>query len=288
MGNWTITILSSLCFFLSIYLGWDFLIQKIWNPMLVIRDQTHQLYQDMFMDKSKEEVLRQQLLVSGSVAALFFFVFWPNIFVGFPMAVMMFWATWRLPLFYIKKFTKPARTKAFTLQLIDGLTLMANAMKSGLNVPQAMQIVVSEMPSPIRDEFGLVLSENKVGLTLEKAFENLAKRVDTEDVTMFVTSVNILRETGGNVAETFQTIVLTIRERVKLQGKIAAMTSQGKASAVIVGGMPFVLAGVMYAIDPVMMKPLFTHPIGWAIWVGVCILVGLGVFLILKVTTIRV
>ena len=256
--------------------------------MLKVRDETYQLYQDMFMDKSKEEVLQQQLLISGVAGLLFFLLFWPTLVVSFPASLIVFWATWRLPKVYLKHFVQATRVRAFTLQLIDALTLMANAMKSGLNIPQAMQIVVNEMPSPIRDEFGLILSENKVGLTLEKAFENLAKRINTEDVNMFVTSVNILRETGGNVAETFDTIVKTIRERVKLQGKISAMTSQGKASAGIVGAMPFILAGVMYAIDPAMMRPLFVHPIGWAIWLGVIILVALGVFLILKVTDIKV
>lgn len=144
------------------------------------------------------------------------------------------------------------------------------------------------MPTPISQEFNLVLSENKVGVTLEKAFDNLAKRIPTEDVNMFVTSVNILRETGGNLAETFDTIANTIRERFKLQSKIAAMTAQGMTSAVIMLCMPWGIGGLMYFIDPVMSRPLFTTIPGFLILGVILILEVIGYFVIIKIVNFRV
>src|SRR6202012_2294819 len=106
------------------------------------------------------------------------------------------------------------------------------------------------------------LSENKLGVSLEEAFNNLAKRVQSDDVEMFVTSVNILKETGGNLAETFDTIVTTIRERIKVENKISALTAQGFYQGVFVMAIPPLLGFVFYQTDPDFMKPLFQTAIG--------------------------
>src|SRR5207249_4277359 len=113
---------------------------------------------------------------------------------------------------------------------------------------------------------------------LEEAFNNLAKRIKSDDVEMFVTSINILKETGGNLAETLDTIVLTIRERVKVEKKIAAMTAQGLYQGVVVMAVPPILGFVFYQTDPDFMLPLFTTPIGWAIIMGIFLLEFLGFF----------
>lgn len=280
--------ISGVCFFLSVYLSFDDWVARIWAPMLLVCDETFRLREELFMGKSMKDVLRDHLTCSSIAAGMVVLVTLNHLYVMLPMAIFMFWVTWRLPFLYYKHFVRPARIKRFTLQLVDALTLMANGMKSGLNVPQALQIVVDEMPRPVREEFGLVLTENKVGLPLDKAFENLGRRIPTEDVSMFVTSVNILRETGGNVAETFETIVRTVRERLKLQSKISAMTAQGMTSAIIVGALPWGLAVTLYLMDPVMMGPMFTHPLGWLILLAVIVLEVIGFFVILKVVEIKV
>ena len=111
---------------------------------------------------------------------------------------------------------------------------MGNALKSGLNLPQAMKLCVDEMQGPISQEFKTVLDKNRIGQSIEDGLTELSRRLPSEDVSMFVVSVNILRETGGNMAETFSTITTTIRERLKLKGKIDAMTAQGMTSAFVV------------------------------------------------------
>jgi tight adherence protein B len=289
MGPLLVTIFSGFAFFLSLYLSFDYWYEKVWLKMIAIRDQTVAIGEELFVQKTPEQVLKEHFMVAGVPALLFFvLMFSVSLVMALIVSAMVFWFSWRLPILYLKHVVRPGRIKKFSLQMVDALTLMSNGMKSGLNVPQTLQIVVDEMPDPIRQEFGLVLNENKIGLTLEKAFENLGKRVPSEDVTMFVTSVNILRETGGNIAETFQTIVTTIRERVKLQNKISAMTAQGMTSAVIVGAMPWGLGVMLYMVDPQQMIPLFTTVLGWLILLAILILEAVGFFVIVKMVQIRV
>ena len=113
-----------------------------------------------------------------------------------------------------------ARIKKYRGQMVDALNLLSNGLRAGLSLPQSVGMVVDELPNPVAQEFNLILQQNKIGVPLEECFEDLIKRVPTEDNEMFVTSVNILRETGGNLAETFDTIAGVIRERVRLQQKL--------------------------------------------------------------------
>jgi tight adherence protein B len=283
-----VAILSGALIFLAIYLGFDYWYEKVWGKMISIRDETYANYQDLFSTKSKDDVLRQQLYISGAIAGLFFVLMWPRVGIAIPFCAVVFWFSWRLPLIFLKHFVRPSRVGKFSVQMVDALTLMANGLKSGLNIPQTLQIVVDEMPDPISQEFGFVLSENRLGKPIEEAFENLGRRISSEDVSMFVTSVNILSETGGNIAETFQNITKTIRERLKLQSKIQAMTAQGMTSAVIVGALPWGLGVILYATDPVQMRPLFFHPVGWVILLMILMLESIGFFVILKIVKIKV
>jgi tight adherence protein B len=180
------------------------------------------------------------------------------------------------------------RVRKFTVQMIDGLSLMSNGMKSGLSVVQAMSLVVQELPDPIRQEFNLVLNENKLGVSIEEAFNNLAKRIQCDDVEMFVTSVNILKETGGNLAETFDTITSTIRERIKLEQKIDAMTAMGRMQGMILLAVPAVLGGIIYTSDPDFMRPLFTTTLGWIIIMVVLTLEFVAYFMISRIVKIDV
>ncbi len=279
---------SGILFFLSVYLSFEFWYDKVWGSTLRIRDQTLAVYEDIFVDKTPEKVLNEILLISIPFSLLFSLLLFPHYIMMIIMFFLNFWWTRKILYWYQNSIIRAGRIKLFTTQLLDALILMTNALKSGLNVSQALQIVVDEMPTPISQEFNLVLSENKVGVTLEKAFDNLAKRIPTEDVNMFVTSVNILRETGGNLAETFDTIANTIRERFKLQSKIAAMTAQGMTSAVIMLCMPWGIGGLMYFIDPVMSRPLFTTIPGFLILGVILILEVIGYFVIIKIVNFRV
>jgi tight adherence protein B len=194
---------------------------------------------------------------------------------------------WRIPGMMIKILHR-RRTTRFVIQMVDGLSLMSNSLRSGLNVPQALQLVTDELPNPISQEFALVLSQNKIGVTVEAALSNLSVRMPHDDIEMFTTSVNILKETGGNLAETFDSISYTIRERIKVESKIAAMTAQGVLQGVVVVLMPFALGAILYTIDPDRIRPMFTTVPGWAMLLLMVSLQAAGAFAIWKIVQIRV
>ncbi len=172
--------------------------------------------------------------------------------------------------------------------MVDGLTLLSNGIRAGLSVPQALGMVVNEMPAPLSQEFGLILQQNRIGVTLEECFENLAKRVPTEDNDMFVAAINILRETGGNLAEVFDTIVSVIRERVRLQQKIDTYTAQGMFQGMTIAAMPFAIAGIYGASDPNSIKLLVTTPMGIIVTIAALILDGVGFWVITKIVKIKI
>jgi len=194
---------------------------------------------------------------------------------------------WKIPRPMVD-FLEEKRKKAYMLQMVDALNLMANGIRAGLTMPQSVGMVVDELPPPISQEFNLVLQQAKIGVPLDEALENLKKRIYTEDNEMFVTSVTILRETGGNLAETFDTIVSVIRERVRLQLKIETYIAAGKVQAYIIGAMPFAMIAMFGSGDPDYFPLLFGTFLGIVALIIICGMVGFGMFVILKIIDIKV
>jgi tight adherence protein B len=241
----------------------------------------------MFIDLPPQKILMGLFGLSFGAGILTFLAFMPNLLIGFMFGSVVTIVGWKAPKPIVDMLYK-RRVEKFVFQMVDALSLMSNGLKSGLSIVQSLNLVVQEMPNPIRQEFGLVLSENKLGVSLEEAFLNLSKRIKADDVEMFVTSVNILKETGGNLAETFDTIVVTIRDRIKVEKKIEAMTAQGFYQGVLVMCIPPILGVVFYETDPDFMRPLFTTTIGWVIIMAIIVLETVGFFVIKHVIKIDV
>ena len=179
------------------------------------------------------------------------------------------------------------RAKAFNNQLGDSLTLIANSLRTGYSFMQAIEMVSKEMPAPISVEFARVLREMNLGVTTEDALNNLAKRVDSNDLDMVVTAVLIQRQVGGNLAEVLDNISGTIRQRVKLRGEIKSLTAQGRISGIIIGFLPFVLGLAMFIINPSYIKTLFTHPVGiMMVMIALCSQV-VGIIWVRKIVNIE-
>ncbi len=241
----------------------------------------------MFIDIPPHKILLGMAGLSIGGGILVFAAFAPQWFPAILFGSIFTLAGWKAPR-PIVDWMYARRVNKFGLQMVDGLALMSNGLKSGLSIVQSLSLVTEEMPDPIRQEFNLVLSENKLGVSLEEAFNNLSKRVISDDVEMFVTSVNILKETGGNLAETFDTIVTTIRERIKVENKIAALTAQGLYQGLAVMAVPPALMIVFYQTDPEFMEPLFTTFLGWLIVGAVFGLMIIALFVILRIIKIDV
>ena len=180
------------------------------------------------------------------------------------------------------------RIKEFQNQMVDALTLLSNGVRAGLSLPQSFGMVVNEMPAPISQEFNKVLSQNKLGAPLEECLENLAERMHTEDNKMFVSAINILRETGGNLAETFDTIIDIIRERIRLQQKVDTYIAQGMVQGITIFCMPFAMGAIFFISDPKSMEPLFNTPVGILMLILALGLDIAGAIVIMKIVKIKV
>lgn len=290
------TLLAQDWFVIPAVAGSIFLIAYLWSERILTwlhdrslgqREEVLRLLELMFVETDTGKVTTMMMVSSFGLGALFFLALWPNLIAGAIIGSAVTIAMWSVPKFVIQALYEK-RCGAFVDQMVDGMTLMANGVKSGLSVQQCMERIQENMPNPISQEFGLVLSQMRLGRGMTEALNELGMRIPRADVQMFVTSVNILSETGGNMAETFQTITYTIRERQKIEKKIEAMTAQGVTQGVIITCIPFVLMGVFYMLDPSYVQPLFTTTIGIIALVVMLGLQTIGGLMIRKVVKINV
>jgi tight adherence protein B len=173
-------------------------------------------------------------------------------------------------------------------QLPDGLTMMSGSMRAGASLQIALDLVVKESPAPLSQEFSVLLREQRLGLALDDSLRGMSERLRIEDVDLFVSALTIAKEVGGNLSEILERLAATLRAKAVMEGKIRALTSQGKLQGIVVGLLPVFLAGVLYAMDPVAMRPLFTTLYGWATMAGVALMLLLGGVFIKKIVTIDV
>jgi tight adherence protein B len=287
-SNGVMAIIGAMVFFFS-YANSVKIFTWIDNQTYGTRDYLIKKFEIMFIDVEPSRITFGLLFISFGMGFLTFFglALTGNFVLASFLGVVVLIIGWKIPKPLVD-FFENKRKKQYSIQMVDALNLLANGIRAGLTMPQAIGMVVDEMPAPISQEFNLVLQQAKIGVPLEEALDNLKKRVYTEDNEMFVTSVNILRETGGNLAETFDTIVLVIRERVRLQMKIDTYVSSGKIQAYIIGAMPFLMTIMIGSGDPEYFPMLFGTILGIVVIIVICGMVSLGMWVILKIINIKV
>ncbi len=285
--KWIGLLLFSSGLFVALYHYNARLLEWLRYQSLGTRDYIVERLNQMFIDVSSDRVLLGLFGISFGAGSLVFLLFLPQWFPGLLFGSVVAVAGWKLPRPLVD-WLYQRRLERFLFQLVDALNLMSNGLKSGLSVPQAIGLVVQEMPDPVRQEFNLVLGENKLGVPLEEALNSMAKRMRADDVEMLVTSINILKETGGNLAESFDTIATTIRERIKVEKKIQVLTASGFYQGMFVMAMPPILGVVFYTTDPEFMSPLFTTALGWTLVTVVLALEVVAFFVIMRIIKINV
>jgi len=172
---------------------------------------------------------------------------------------------------YIKKYQ---RMKKFQAQLPESLDLMARSLKAGHAFSTGMKLAADEFDDPLGTEFSMTLDEINFGLGVSDALKNLVHRVECQDLNFFVIAVILQRETGGNLAEIMENIAYLIRERYKLFGKVRTLAAEGKLSMFVLLGLPFLIIGALFIVNPNYIKLLFIDPIGR-------IMCGVALFLML-------
>jgi tight adherence protein B len=192
-----------------------------------------------------------------------------------------------LPHFIIgKMITK--RVAKFTSNFPDAIELMVRGLRSGLPITETLGIVASEIPGPVGLEFRMVADKMKIGRTMEAALQDTADRLGTPEFQFFVITLAIQRETGGNLAETLSNLADVLRKRAQMRLKIRAMSSESKASAYIIGALPFVVFTLVTLINPQYMGGFFTDQRLIVAGIGGMIWMSIGAFIMAKMINFEI
>jgi len=180
------------------------------------------------------------------------------------------------------------RIDAFHTQLVDVLTLIVGSLRGGHALPTALELISRELDPPASEEFARVLREEGYGLSQTEALNNLVKRMETDDLQLIVTAVNISHEVGGNLSLVLEKIAATLRERVQLMGEIRVLTTQQRLTSYLLVGMPFALGAALAVISPSWIMRLFQP--GWVriIPAGAVVAEVIGFFVCQRLSRIEV
>jgi tight adherence protein B len=192
-----------------------------------------------------------------------------------------------LPHFVVGKMIK-RRVARFTSKFPDAIDLMVRGLRSGLPISETMGVVADEVSGPIAEEFRNVADKMKIGRTMEAALQDTADRLGTPEFQFFVITLAIQRETGGNLAETLANLSEVLRKRAAMKLKIRAMSSESKASAWIVGSLPFIVFALIWFINGKYMQDFFVDERLMIIGAGGLVWMGVGVFIMAKMVDFEI
>lgn len=226
-------------------------------------------------------VLYQRIAMGGLVGVLLAFALFrgPSALIGFAGAAV--------PVVLLSR-QAASRLARLTEQLPDGLDLLARSLQAGHGVGESMRLVSEEMSEPLAGEFGRVFEEQNLGRDSRECFQNLCTRNPRSfDLRIFVSSVLLQRDTGGNLVEILQNIATTIRGRFVFHGKVQALTSEARFTAFVLGGLPFAIGSMITFFSPDYIKPLFSDPLGHLLLFVGATMFSLGVFIMREISQVE-
>ena len=188
----------------------------------------------------------------------------------------------------VLRWLRKRRVEHIEQQLPDALQMLAGTARAGLSLPAAIRQVSAELTPPLQQELLLVQHEQRLGVSLDDALENLARRVPAQPVKLMVSAMRIANETGGGLAETLERTASTLRSQQAMELKILALTAQGKLQAWVVGLLPVFLLWVLNRMEPAAMSQLWTTPLGWGVLAAVLVMEFIGVLLIRRIVAIDI
>jgi tight adherence protein B len=180
------------------------------------------------------------------------------------------------------------RTGAFNTKFPDAIELLVRGLRSGLPVTETLGVVSSEVPGPVGEEFKLVTERIRIGKTMEDALQETADRLNIPEFSFFCITLAIQRETGGNLAETLSNLADVLRKRAQMKLKIRAMSSESKASAYIVGSLPFMVFAMIWWINPQYLAGFFSDERLIATGLGGAVWMSLGAFIMAKMVSFEI
>jgi tight adherence protein B len=180
------------------------------------------------------------------------------------------------------------RKEKINSQLINALMIVSSCLKGGLSFIQAIEVLVEEMPPPISQEFGLVLRENKMGLSLEESLRRMHERLRISDLSMAITAILVARETGGDLTKVLSRLITNIRDNTKLKENIRNLTLQGRMQGMIMTVLPFVFIAIVISFDKHHFDIMFASQQGRLLLALAIILQIIGIVLIQKFSILKI
>lgn len=264
------------------------LIPSVYSRTAVISERRQQKLSnnmEKLMSRTDARKLSRVFIMAPLIlAAGFYFIFPEEMrFFGIIFGVIL---GLLFPGIYIQMLTKKNRDK-FDSQLIDALMIMSSSFRGGLSLVQAMEAVEQEMPDPIRKEFGIVLGENKMGVSLEEALNHLYNRMSSIALQQMITAILLARETGGNLPVIFNRIVTNIRESRKIQQNLDTLTLQGKIQGAVLTLLPIGFGFIIYSTNPQMFEHMFTSQLGRSLLIYAAFSWSIGAYMVWKISTFK-
>lgn len=220
----------------------------------------------------------------GALASLMAVVFSRQGVLGF---IVIFLAAASLPFLNLIRLAAKRREK-FEDQLPDALDFIARSLRAGHGLTISMGMAADELPEPIGTEFKITFDEINFGIAFPEAMANLNARINSPDLSFFTIAVVIQRETGGNLTELLAGLAKTIRERIKLKGKVRVLASEGKFSGYLLGGLPILLGAIMNALNPQYMALLWFSEAGHDLLRTSAVMLAIGAAAMYKIAQIKV
>jgi tight adherence protein B len=202
-------------------------------------------------------------------------------------AALIFIGGFGLPHWYVG-FAIKRRQKKFVDEFSNAIDVIVRGVKSGLPVNECLKIIAAEAPKPVNEEFEQLVEGFRIGLSLEQGMQRMYERMPLQEVSFFGIVLLIQQKTGGNLAEALSNLANVLRGRKLMEGKIKALSSEAKASAMIIGSLPFLVMGAVKLSSPTYLDPLFLTKTGNFILLGAGLWMALGVYVMRKMMRIRV
>jgi tight adherence protein B len=229
----------------------------------------------------------QKLFIANIIGMAVFFVFIWSYTGAVVLAIILVTIVAFLPP-YFYKYLQNRRKKLFIKQLPDALNMICASMRSGSSLSNAIEAMVQEQDAPLSQEFSLFLREQRLGVDFNDGLSNMLERIPELDFKLVVSGMQISKEIGGNLAETLERLSDTLRRKLEMEGKIDALTGQGKMQGIVMTALPLFIGFILYHMEPTHMMRLFTEPMGWAVCAITAIMLYVGYTFIRKIVNIDV
>lgn len=235
----------------------------------------------VFYDKGPEQIMRL-IFILPFVLGIAGLVFFKSIIAAIVCGIGGLF----IPNF-ILKIRQGQRRNKFARQILDTIMVLSSSLKGGLSLLQALEVVAEEMPAPMNQEIGLVIRENKMGVTLEESLVHLAKRMDMEELRLVVNSILVARETGGDLTKVLARLSITIRDNRKLKDSIKTLTLQGRLQGIIMSSLPFLFVWWVMMFNRHHFDVMFNSQQGRIMLFAAVALQAVGMILIRKFSNIK-